>query len=257
MHYYDLLGIGIALGVNLAVPLSVAAADLETIQSRGYLVVAVKDNWRPLGFMDEQDGLVGLEIDIANRLAEALFGDSTSVVFYPVSNVERISSVLEGDADVAIAGLAITPMRSRVVDFSIPYYLDGTALITNDPSIQSLADLATETIALIDKSEAVTSIQYILPAATLVGVPSYQAALESLESDLVSAAAGDVTVLTGWSQEYPGYALLPDIITAEPLAIATPRGNQYNSLRQFINSSVAQWHEEGWLEERATHWGLP
>ena len=254
---YKLLGFGIGLGVHLAVPPFVISADLETIQERGYLIVAVKDNWRPLGFTDEQGDLVGFEIDIATRLAETLFGDDTSVVFYPVSNRDRIPAVLAGEVDVAIAGMAITPMRERIVDFSYPYYLDGTALITNNPQIQSLQDLETAAIGLLEGSDAVPSIHYTLPSASLVGVSSYQAAMETIESGSISAVAGDVTVLTGWAQEYPAYRLLPEVITAEPLGVVMPKGHEYITLRRFINASINQWHEEGWLEEQATYWGLP
>ena len=254
---YTLVGFGIALGVHLAVPPFVVSADLDTIRERGYLIVAVKDNWRPLGFVDEQGSLIGFEIDIASQLAEALFGDPTSVVFYPVSNRDRIPAVLDGEVDIAIAGIAATPMRQRIVNFSEPYYLDGTALITNNSSIQNLADLETAAIAVIEGSEAVSTTNYVLPEATLVGVSSYQTALEAIESGRVSAVAGDVTVMTGWIQEYPEYRLLPDLLTVEPLAVVTPKGNQYTTLRQFLDSTIVEWHEDGWLEERATYWGLP
>ena len=254
---YGLISFGIMLGVHLAAPPFVVCADLETIQERGYLIVAVKDNWRPLGFIDEQGTLTGFEIDIASRLAEVLVGDATSVVFYPVANRDRIPAVLAGDVDIAIAGIANTPMRQRVIHFSEPYYLDGTALITNNPQIRDISDLSTAAIALIEGSDAVSHINYRLPFATLVGVSSYQAALETIESNTVSAVAGDVTVLTGWIQENPEYSLLPSILTAEPLAVVTPKGLQYDSLRRSIDAAINEWHAEGWLEERATYWGLP
>ncbi|MGF1523817.1 MAG: transporter substrate-binding domain-containing protein [Leptolyngbyaceae cyanobacterium] len=254
---YGLIGFGTFLGVHLIAPPFVVSADLETIQERGYLIVAVKDNWRPLGFIDEQGTLTGFEIDIATRLAEVLLGDAAAVVFYPVSNPDRIPAVLQGDVDIAIAGIATTPMRQRIINFSEPYYLDGTALITNDPQIHNLSDLATAAIALIEESEAISHVNYRLPFATLVGVSSYQAAWEAIEANTVSAVAGDVTVLTGWVQEYPEYKLLPSILTAEPLAVVTPKGLQYDSLHRSIDDAINEWHLEGWLEERATYWGLP
>jgi len=246
-----------ALGVHLAAPPIVVSADLETIQERGYLIVAVKDNWRPLGFLDDEETLVGFEIDIATRLAETLFGDPTAVVLLPVANRDRIPAVLDGQVDLAIAGLAITPMRQRVVSFSTPYYLDGTAVITQDPQVMSLADLGDDAIALLEGSEAVTEIHYRLPVTPLIGVPSYEAARTAIESERVNAFAGDVTVLTGWVQEYPEYRLLPELLTVEPLAIAMPKGNQYISLRRFVDGTLSDWHENGWLETRSTYWGLP
>ena len=248
---------GLVLGMQwLASPVAVSA-DLETIRDRGYLIVAVKDNWRPLGFIDETGDLVGLEIDIATGLAEAVLGDATAVRFLPVPNRDRLAAVLNDDADLAIAGVSITPMRQRVVSFSTPYYLDGTAFATRDPQVQTLQDLQRGTIALIEGSEAVTHVNYALPTATLVGAESYVAAYEALEAGQAAAIAADLTVLTGWVQAYPSYRLLPTVLTAEPLAIVLPKGNQYTDLRQLVNAAIDEWHTNGWLEERATVWGLP
>ncbi|MDA0269137.1 MAG: transporter substrate-binding domain-containing protein, partial [Cyanobacteria bacterium] len=72
---YGLVGFGIALGMHLGVSPVVLSADLDTIQDRGHLVVAVKDTWRPLGFIDEKGELVGFEIDLARQLAADLLGD--------------------------------------------------------------------------------------------------------------------------------------------------------------------------------------
>lgn len=240
----------------MASPVAVSA-DLDTIRERGYLVVAVKDNWRPLGFIDEEGTLVGFEIDIAFGLAEAILGDASAVELHPVLNEDRLPAVLNDEADIAIAGIAVTAMRQRIVSFSTPYYLDGTAFVTRDPTLQTLDDLQRGSIALIEGSEAVTQVNYTLPLASLMGVPSYQAAYDIAETGIVDAIAGDVTVLTGWVQEYPSYRLLPTILTAEPLAVVSPKGNQYGELRRLINDTIDQWHEEGWLEERATYWGLP
>jgi len=249
---------GMVLGVQGLFASPVAfSADLETIRERGYLVVAVKDNWRPLGFVDADGDLVGLEIDIAMRLAESLLGDATAVEFLPVANQDRLAAVLNDEADVAIAGVSITPMRQRVVSFSTPYYLDGTAFLTRDPQIQDLRDLQQGTIALIEGSEAVTHVNYALPGATLVGVASYVEGYELLEARQANAIAADLSVLTGWAQADPSYRLLPTVLTAEPLAIVLPKGNQYTDLRRLVNAAINEWHADGWLEERATNWGLP
>lgn len=248
---------GILLGVQGIASPVVFSADLETIQERGYLIVAVKDNWRPLGFTDDAGELVGLEIDIATRLAAELFEDETAVQFVPVSNLDRLSAVLNEEVDLVIAGVAITPMRQRVVNFSTPYYLDGTAFITRDANIQDLQDLQQGTIALIEGSEAVTHVNYRLPSATLVGIDSYQEGYAVMEAGQVEAIAADLTVLTGWVQEYPNYRLLPNVLTVEPLAITFPKGTQYVELQRFLNEAIEQWHTDGWLEERATYWGLP
>jgi polar amino acid transport system substrate-binding protein len=36
-----------------------------------------------------------------------------------------------------------------------------------------------------------------------------------------------------------------------------PKGLQYAQLHSRVNQAIAQWHQEGWLQERAEYWGLP
>lgn len=250
------LAIGL-LAISWITPASINAASLEEIQERGELIVGVKDNLRPLGFRDANGNLQGLEIDIAKRLAEELLGNPDKVVLEPVTNRDRINLVLEGKVDLTIARVTITDSRARLVDFSIPYYLDGTGLIAKDKSITQLRDLATKTIAVLNSSSTIAIVRYALPKAKLVGVDSYEEARSLIESGSVNAFAADTTLLTGWIQEYPDYRILPGNLSAEAISVVMPKGLQYNQLRQRINSAIARWQTEGWLTQRAAAWGLP
>ncbi|NJL49884.1 MAG: transporter substrate-binding domain-containing protein [Leptolyngbyaceae cyanobacterium SM2_5_2] len=254
---WALFSLGMVLGVQLAVPPISVAADLETIEARGYLVVAVRDGWRPLSFRDQSENLVGLEIDIARQLATEIFADPNAVVFQVVTNTERLSTILKDQADVAIAGLTITPSRMRLVNFSPPYYLDGAGILVPEGRFQSLQDIQRRRIGVLQDSSTIPSVRYLLPVAELVPFTSYQAAYSSLSSGQIEAFAGDVTVLVGWQQEVPGYQLIPELLSADPLAVVMPKGNQYSSLRALVENALTTWHETGWLEERATFWGLP
>ena len=251
------LSFGLVFGVQFTAPQIAVSAELAEIEERGRLIVAVKDNWRPLGFRNSVGELMGLEIDLARRLAEELLGDPEAVVFQPVSNLERLSVVLDDQADLAIAGVTATGARSRLVSFSIPYYLDGTAILTRDRTIQDLGDIGSHPLAVLEGSSAISILRRQFPAANLVGVSSYEAARAALESNQVVAFAGDVTILTGWIQEDSGYHLLPTLLSEEPLAVVLPKGVQYSPLRRRINAAISHWLEDGWLEERATYWGLP
>ncbi|MEA5463091.1 transporter substrate-binding domain-containing protein [Leptothoe sp. PORK10 BA2] len=235
-------------------PPTVNAAELVEIESRGRLIVAVKDNWYPLGYRDVNGELSGFEIDIARRLALDLLGDETAVEFRPVSNGERLNGVVNGDVDIAIASITVTAQRQRITSFSLPYYLDGTGFITTSPQVADLDDL--HRIAVLQDSSTLAHVRQQLPNASLVMVSSYEEAITELDRDQVDAFAGDVSLLTGWQQQNSRYRLLDQVISVEPVAIAIPKGTQHSELRQAINHSLRQWDEEGWLQDRAAHWGL-
>ncbi|MBC1223325.1 transporter substrate-binding domain-containing protein [Nostoc sp. UCD121] len=234
-----------------------SAAEMPEIQQRGYLTVAVKDNLRPLGFRDANGNLQGLEIDLAQRLALDLVGKADAVKLQPVANRDRLSVVLDKKVDFAIARVTATESRSRIVSFSVPYYLDGTVLVTKDPSVNKLSDLAKQKIAVLNNSSTIAQVRFYLPNAELVGVNSYHEAREKIESHTAVAFAADATVLSGWVQQYPQYRLLPTKLSTEPLSVVMPKGLQYDKLRRNVNQAIARYLEQGWLQQRSQYWGLP
>lgn len=244
--------------VSCLLPCSPAwSAPLAVIQARGKLIVAVKNNLRPLGFLDEQGDLQGLEIDLARSLAEELLGDPEALILIPVTNQERLNLLLDGKVDVVIASMSVNDSRRRLVDFSPHYYLNGTGIITNNPAITDLNALRGAKIALLQQSSTIGVIRSALPEAQLVPVTSYQEAFAALEAGEVTAFAADQTVLTGWIQVYPQYHLVSTRLSGEPLAIVMPKGLQYLELRERVNEAIASWQASGWLQQRVTYWGLP
>ncbi len=235
----------------------IRAAELSEIEQRGYLIVGVKDNLPPLGSRDASGELEGLEIDLARWLAESLLGDAQAVVFQPLTNQERLSALLNDQVDLVIARLTVTVSRARLVDFSTPYYLDGTGLITRNAAFQSLADLRQQPIAVLNGSDTIAVVRSHIPTARLVGVESYEDAQNLLDTNQVTAFAADASLLTGWVQREPSYHILPIFLSTEALAVGMPRGLQYDSLRQQVNESIVEWQTEGILRERVVHWGLP
>jgi polar amino acid transport system substrate-binding protein len=245
------------LGAQWVVSPSSFAADLATIEQRGRLIVAVKDNLRPMGFRDAHGKLQGFEIEIAQRLAQDLLGRPNSVELQPVNNRDRLSIVLDGKVDLTIARVTVTASRSRIVSFSTPYYLDGTGIITRNPAVQTQADIAKQPIAVLNEASTIATLRYKLPQAKLIGVDSYEAARQLLESGQVVGFAADASVLVGWAQTIPGYRVLPFRLSTEAIAIVLPKGLQSDELRRRIDRVLARWQSEGWLQQRATYWGLP
>ncbi|MBM0741846.1 transporter substrate-binding domain-containing protein [Phormidium sp. CLA17] len=233
------------------------AADLLAIKKRGRLIVAVKENVRPLGFRSASGQLQGLEIDLSQRLAQELLGQSGAVELKPVTNQERFSLVIKGEVDIAIAHATLTPSRLRILSFSLPYYTDGTVIITRSSTIQKATDLAGTTVAAINGSSAVESLRSQLPRVSLVGVESYDAAKAMLDRGDVIAFAGDASILIGWSQEFPEYRVILPALSSELLSIVLPKGQQYNELKEQIDQILTRLRNSGWLEERAKYWGLP
>jgi polar amino acid transport system substrate-binding protein len=252
------LRIFLVLGLTLFCLTPYASAEtLKGIRQRGRMIVAVKDNTRPLGFKDRAGRLQGLEIDIAQRLGTEILGQSDRVNFTPVNNQDRLQVLFDRKVDVTIARLGINRGRSRVVDFSQPYYQDGTGILTNSVKVRKLADLAGKTIAVIQSSVSSYPVANQVAGVKLVPVGSYEAAKRLLDEGEVVAFVADYSLLVGWVQEFPqGYRLLAEKLNVESLAIAMPKGIQHRELREFVTGALERWKKEGWLQERIRYWGL-
>lgn len=255
-RFVAILGLAL-MGMQLIVSPSLYAADLATIAQRNKLIVAVKDNIRPLGFRDAQGNLRGFEIEIAQRLAQELLGKPITIEFQPINNRDRLSVVTAEEVDFAIARVTVNSSRARIVAFSEPYYLDGTGIITKSAAIQSQRDLTNQTIAVLNNASTIATLRYRFPQVKLIGVESYQAGKQLIDSGQAIGFAADASILAGWAQEFPQYRLLPFRISTEPLAIVFPKGLASDELRRAVDQILRRWKSEGWLQQRATYWGLP
>ncbi len=235
---------------------SAQAGTLKEIQQRRKLVVAVKDNTPPLGFRDRSGNLQGLEIDIARKLAEEIFSKPDAIELIPVTNQDRLKVVIDGTVDITIARVTVTPNRSRVVDFSRYYYLDGTGILTSQPQLVKTRDLVGKKVAILNHSSTIAALKYIIPEAQLVGVDSYQQAQDFLAAGKVVAIAADRSLLVSWVNANPAYHLLPNKLSTEALGIVLPKGTKYIALLDLVNRSIEGWQASGWLQERVLYWGL-
>jgi polar amino acid transport system substrate-binding protein len=234
-----------------------SASTLTEILQRGRLIVAVKDNFYPLGYRDRKGNLQGFEIAIAKRLAKDLLGSEQAVTLQPVSNTTRLTAVTSGAVDLAIADLTLTENRMRLVSFSEPYYRNGTGILTQNPKWNTLQTLYRQNVAVLQPSVTLPYLKSALPKAQLVGVSSYAAGQRLLDAALVQALVGDRLVLFGLAHQNPQYQFFPTTLTVQPLAIALHKGVQYEPLRNRINDALRKWQQEGWLDKQRQTWALP
>ena len=224
--------------------------SLAIIKKRGKLIIGVKDNLFPLGFRDRNGNFAGLEIDLARELAKEL---NLSIELVPLKNRDRLTALQNNQVDLAIAQITVTNNRSRLVDFSLPYYTDTTIAIakrgtTSQELSQNIA------IAVLKNSAAIAVIQSQFPKAMIIGTNSYADGLAALESGKVKAFVGDRSNLLAWLRSHPDYEITNQNLAVHSLAIALPRGLQHLELREQIFSIIDKWRKNGWLSERVKYW---
>ncbi len=91
---------------------------VQKIQEAGKLVMGTEAQYAPYEFKDKDANIVGCDIYIAEKIAEAL-GVELEVVDMAFDGI--IPAVQSGQVDVGIAAFTNTPERAQVIDFSSIY----------------------------------------------------------------------------------------------------------------------------------------
>jgi polar amino acid transport system substrate-binding protein len=116
-----------------------AAVQADNQPPAGILRVVAK----PLEpFVIQQGGdLSGFSIDLWAAIAKDQGWEFQWVEVDTVT--QQLNAVQQGQADVAIAGISITPEREQAVDFSYPYFRSGLQILVPMRNTNSLTNLVT------------------------------------------------------------------------------------------------------------------
>lgn len=147
------------------------SATYERISAAGVIRIGVRDrDLAPLSVADGA-GYSGFEPELATEVVMRLF-DGVEIEWVPVATPERFDVVVAGEVDLVFRSTTITPERSELVGFTIPYLLDGPALMV--PAAAGATTLADLDSALIALQAGTTSEAQLAAALDGAGL-SYEA----------------------------------------------------------------------------------
>ena len=110
------------------------------------IVIGLDDEYAPMGFKNEQNEIVGFDVDLAKEAAKRL---GSEVEFKAIDWNSKEAELKSGRIDIIWNGLDITPERQENMLFSDPY-MDNRQIVFvkkgNDQGIKSEADLAGKTV---------------------------------------------------------------------------------------------------------------
>jgi len=99
---------------------------VETIKSRGKLIVGTSADWPPFEYIDAKGNFAGIDIAIAERIAREL---GVQLEVKDMKFAALIEALKGGQVDLVIADLHHTAEREREIDFSKGYYVAYDAAV--------------------------------------------------------------------------------------------------------------------------------
>lgn len=220
------------------------------------LRIGISPNYPPLAYKDPALGLVGVEVDFANRVGKEL---GKTIVFVEAQFPELIQALLEERIDIIMSGMSITSERTQLVSFTDSYARIGQMALVRAkdrsafPNVQSFSKL-TSKIGFVQATTGEMAAKAFFPQASLVPQSTIDEGIAALRKGEIEAFIHDAPTIwriTGDPNEKE-LAGLYWPLTHEPLAWAVRKDDE--PLRFALNRELEQWKFDGSLKQMLSRW---
>jgi polar amino acid transport system substrate-binding protein len=251
------LGAILALAPSIAAP-AAAQDTLAKIKQRGAVVVGVKNDYKPWGFVDPGGQIVGMEIDLANDVATRL---GVRLETVPVTAANRMEFLQQGRIDLIIATLGDTPQRRQAIGMIEPnYYAGGTNVLA-----RKAAKLTAWPQLKGQKVCAAEGAYYNRRVAQLYGpelivFPAVPEAFNALLGGSCVAFLFDSTLfestLAAGDAKWADYEMPLKTEDEQPWAVAVALPDLKGPWGDFMRAVSVDWHKTGKLLALEKKWGI-
>ena len=231
--------------------------DLNNIIKRDKLIVGVKTDTYPFGYMGKKGHFAGYDAALSRLIARGILGSDKKVKFVPVTASDRMMKLYSGDIDMIVATMSITSKRQEILDFSNPYYTAGQAVLVKKGSkIKTLRDLNGKRAIIVFGSTSERSLRAAVPNVGIRGYKTYTEAFTALKNGKADAIVSDDTILLGLALKDDSVELLPKRYSREPYAVAFRKGAESKDLINAVNNVIDLETRNGNLKKIQESFGI-
>ncbi|QNQ82639.1 transporter substrate-binding domain-containing protein [Lactobacillus sp. PV037] len=226
----------------------------KKIQQTKTITWGVRADTRLFGLMSTKTGKIeGFEIDLAKALTKQMLGKKGKAKFVQTSPKTRIPLLRNGNIDIILATMTITPERQKQVDFTKPYFPAGQALLVpKNSKIKNIRQLNGKTVLAVKGTTAVENVAKFAPKAKVLEYDDYGQAFTALKAGQGQAMTTDNGILAGIAAENPGYKLVGGTFTHEPYGMAVDKGQP--QLLEHLNSALNELKKDGTYQKISKKW---
>ncbi|MGI9418024.1 MAG: transporter substrate-binding domain-containing protein [Geminicoccaceae bacterium] len=226
------------------------------VMESGKVIIGVKADYKPWGYRDENGDIVGMEVDMAQDVADAM-GVELELVAVQSSN--RMQFLEQGKIDMMIATMSDREDRREIVGIPGPnYYTSGTNVMSPKAlGFKEWEDLRGKPVCGKQGAfyNSIVEERYGVEIVAFTGNAEAKQALRdkkcvawvyddsSIGSDLASG---------NWDDFEMPLASEDD----NPWGLAVPLNEQNCVFGNFMSGMQYNWHRSGKLIELEAKWGI-
>ena len=210
-------------------------------------VMAINATFPPFESIDEgTDNYVGIDIDIANHIAEKM-GKTLDIQDMQFSAL--VPTMQSGRADIIVSGISPTEERKEVLDFTDSYYYPMNSIIcAKGSNYTELSQLEGKTIG-VSMGTSYAEIAKSVKDANVSELDNTPLVVQDILSGRCDAGIFDATQAAVFVQENEGlemHIIESEITEADTFAIALPKGSEDV---EKVNEILAEMNEDGTMHD--------
>lgn len=230
-----------------------ADESLQKVKDSGKLVLGLDASFKPMGYTNENDEIVGFDIDIAEEVCKRL---GVELVKQPINWNTKEEDLDGGRIDCIWNGMSVNPERAERMNLSEPYMRNKMVFIVPaDSEAASMSDLSDKIIGVQSGSTAQTILQESEIGGTIkeTALGTNVEAMQQMDLGLVDAVFLDVIVAEyEITMSGKDYKILPDGLAEEEYAIGFRKNDC--ALRDEVQKILGEMKADGTLAKISTEW---
>jgi len=229
----------------LMAPMAAMAGEtLDAVKARGYLTVGVNGALYGFGMPDEKGVWRGLDVDTGRAVATAIFGDPEKIKFVTLTTQTRFTALQSKEIDVLCRNATRTLTRETDLglNFVTVNYYDGQGfLVPKKLGVKSANELSGASVCVLPGTTTEQNVADFFRANKKEMKPvvieqntELNKAFFSGRCDVLTSDASQLAGIRAVAPNPDDYAILPEIISKEPLAPAVRHGDdQWRDIVDF------------------------
>ncbi len=227
--------------------------SLENVKNAGKLVLGLDATFEPMGYTDENDAIVGFDIDLAEEVCKRM---GVELVKQPINWDTKEEDLDTGRIDCIWNGMSVNPSRQEKMNLSEAYMRNSMVFVVPaDSDAKTMADLSDRKIGVQNGSTAqeILEASEIGSSITMQTLATNVDALLQMDSGLLDAVFLD-SVVAEYKMTADGkdWRILPDGLEEEEYAIGFRKNDQ--ALRDEVQKILSEMKADGAVERISTKW---
>ncbi len=233
----------------------VNADAVENLKSRGVFVLGLDDSFPPLGFRNDDNEIVGYDIDLAKEVAKRL---GVEFKAQPIDWDAKEMELETGKIDCIWNGFTITEERKAALSFTEAYLNNDQVLVVRaDSGIKSLSDMKGKTIGIQSGSSAQEAVDdnqaFSSSIGKIINFKDNVTALNDLDIGGVDAVVMD-SIVANYSitQTKKPFVVIDEALAAEAYGIGFRKSEP--ALRDEVWKILLEMKADGTLTAIGQKW---